>query len=326
MSEANKALVRRYYQQATGDLSAIDQVVGPAFVDHHFPPGLPPGPAGVRQFFQQIIGPAFTGLKIEPKLMLAEGDKVDCHFAFEARHTGEFAGFPPTGNLIRCPAISTFRIEGGKLAEAWEIYDSASFLDQLRAQPSTSQSANAAQFYDAAGNFNQVAAKDAYLHFLRQSGYPVNDNIAQKLFVSDFNLGRFTEVGLAAIVWWGDEKHNYSGLDAFLLPGQVIPEHWHVELPNVPAKMECWLIRHGEVYAYSEGERTQNIKAKVTRSDAPYITVNNERVLRVGDVAGISHPLEKHWMQAGPQGAIFTEFCTFHSGEAVKFTDPKIKF
>jgi hypothetical protein len=31
-------------------------------------------------------------------------------------------------------------------------------------------------------------------------------------------------------------------------------------------------------------------------------------------------------MQAGPQGAIFTEFSTFHTGEAVRFTDPKIKF
>ena len=128
------------------------------------------------------------------------------------------------------------------------------------------------------------------------------------------------------IVWHGDEKYNYSGLDAYLLPGQIIPEHWHVKVGNIPEKMEVWLVRSGEVYTYAEGAPTPNMKAKLTAADAANITMKNEHILGVGEVAGISHPLEKHWMQAGPQGAIFTEFSTFHTGEAVKFTDPKIKF
>ncbi len=133
MSEANKALVRRYYAEAMGGLSGIEQVVSTTFVDHHFPPGLPAGPAGVRQFFQNILSGIFSDLKIEHDFMLAEGNKVDCHFAAVARHTGEFAGIKPKGNLIRCPAISTFRIEDGKLAEAWEIYDSGNLLQQMQA-------------------------------------------------------------------------------------------------------------------------------------------------------------------------------------------------
>jgi D-lyxose ketol-isomerase len=185
---------------------------------------------------------------------------------------------------------------------------------------------NNQQFYDAAGKFDQAAAKRAYLDFLKHAGYPVNDTIANKLFVSDFGLGRFTEAGLGVIVWWGDETNNYSGLDAFLLPGQIIPEHWHVKLGNIPAKMEAWLARYGEMYAYAEGAPAPNPQAKIAPGDAPYLTVKSERILRPGDIAGISHPLEKHWMQAGPQGAIFTEFSTFHTGAAVKFTDPKIKF
>jgi C-1 hydroxylase len=133
MSEANKALVRRYYEEAMGGLAGIEQVVSSTFVDHHFPPGLPPGPAGVRQFFQSILGGIFSDMKLEHEFMLAEGDRVDCHFALVARHTGEFAGIPPKGNRIRCPAISTFRIEGGRLAEAWEIFDSGNLLQQMRA-------------------------------------------------------------------------------------------------------------------------------------------------------------------------------------------------
>jgi len=133
MSEANKALVRRYYTEAMGNLSGIDEVVSATFVDHHFPPGLPSGPAGVRQFFQGILAGVFGDMKIEIDFMLAEGDKVDCHFALLARHTGEFAGIKPKGNTIRCPAISTFRIEAGKLAEAWEIFDSGNLFQQMRA-------------------------------------------------------------------------------------------------------------------------------------------------------------------------------------------------
>lgn len=132
MLEANKDLVRRYYQAVMGDLAGIEEIVADDFVDHHFPPGLPPGPACVRKFFQEIVGPAFSDLRIEIDFLLAEGDKVDCHFVLHARHTGPFGDLAPKGNAIRLPAISTFRIAAGKLAEAWEIFDSGSLKAQMQ--------------------------------------------------------------------------------------------------------------------------------------------------------------------------------------------------
>ena len=182
------------------------------------------------------------------------------------------------------------------------------------------------RFYDATGIFSQEAARAVYLDFLRARGYPVNETIAGKLWTTDFGLGRFTKTGLGVIVWWGDEKYNYSGLDAFLLPGQLIPEHWHEQVRGIPAKMESWLVRSGEIYAYAEGTPTPNAKARLSAADAVHTTAKCERILRVGDIAGLAQPLEKHWMQAGPEGAIFTEFSTFHTGEAVRFTDTKVKF
>ena len=182
------------------------------------------------------------------------------------------------------------------------------------------------QFYDAGGHFDLEAAKGVYLRFLKKAGYPVNDAFVQKLFVTDFGLGRFPSAGAGVMVWWGDEKHGFSGLDAFLLPGQIIPEHWHVKVRDSPEKMEAWLVRYGEMYAGSEGAPTPDPKAKFSAADAAHITVKHERVLGVGEIAGLSRPIEKHWLQAGPEGGIFTEFCTFHTGEAVRFTDPKVKF
>ena len=131
MSEANKALVRRYYQEAMGDLAGIDAIVAAEFVDHHFPPEMPPGPAGVRKFFVEFAGGLFSDMRIEINFLLAEADKVDCHFVFFARHTG---GPDAQGNAIRLPAISTFRIADGKLAEAWEIFDSGLLSQQMGAE------------------------------------------------------------------------------------------------------------------------------------------------------------------------------------------------
>ena len=133
MLEKNKELVNRYYQEAVGNLSGIEEVVAADFVDHHFPPGSPAGPEGVRQFFTGVLGSVFSDMRIDIDYLIAEGDKVDCHFALLAKHTGEFAGIAPKGNQIRCPAISTFRIEGGRLAEAWELFDSGDLMQQLQA-------------------------------------------------------------------------------------------------------------------------------------------------------------------------------------------------
>jgi predicted ester cyclase len=133
MSAQNKDLVRRYYEAAMTDLSQMDEIVTEDYVDHHFPPDVPPGPDGVRQFFTTVLGSVYSDMRIEIDDMIAEDDKVACYFALLARHTGEFAGIEPQGNEIRCPAVSTFRVAGGKLAEGWEIFDSGDLLQQMRA-------------------------------------------------------------------------------------------------------------------------------------------------------------------------------------------------
>lgn len=133
MSEANKKLVRRYYDLVEGDLKGIEDLVTADFVDHHFPPDTPKGPAGVRHFFQTFIPAFFSNLKIEIETMLAEGDRVDCHFIAHFKHVGEFGGVAAKGNQLRVPAISTFRIADGKLAEAWEMFDSGDMLRQIQA-------------------------------------------------------------------------------------------------------------------------------------------------------------------------------------------------
>jgi D-lyxose ketol-isomerase len=185
-----------------------------------------------------------------------------------------------------------------------------------------------ADFYDAAGKFQEQAAKEAYFDLMRAAGYPISENVRKNLAATDFALGRFTEVGLGCVVWVSDPKGNYASLEVFLLPNQIIPEHWHVALPEegVTAKMESWIVRWGSTFTYGEGEPTAKLGVTIPESEAKYLTVKHETPLRLGEVTGIKKPGEKHWQQAGPEGAIITEVSTFHTGKAVRFTNPNVKF
>jgi len=183
-------------------------------------------------------------------------------------------------------------------------------------------------FYGADDKFNVEAAKDAYLAMLKRFGRPFSDELRKTMFVADFGLGHFLEVGLGGNLWVNDKKWNYTSLEMFLLPNQMVPEHWHVALPDesVPAKMESWHVRYGSTYTYGEGSATEKPGVKIHAVEKPFVTVMHEKRLGMGEVTGITKPGEKHWQQAGPEGAIITETSTFHTGAAVRFTNPKIKF
>jgi predicted ester cyclase len=133
MLEQNKALVRRLYEAGMGDLSAMDKIVTEDYIDHHWLPDMPPGVESARAWFRDVLGSVFSDMEVKIDRMIAEGDLVDCHFALHAKHTGAFAGIEPKGNAVVVPAISTHRIEGGKIAESWEIFDSGPLLEQMKA-------------------------------------------------------------------------------------------------------------------------------------------------------------------------------------------------
>lgn len=178
------------------------------------------------------------------------------------------------------------------------------------------------------GKFQEEAAKNAYFDLCHYFGYPRYETVWRNLFVTDFGLGRFSEVGLGAAVWMNEKQANYASLEVFLLPHQVIPEHWHVaiEAEGVAPKMESWTVRYGATFAYGEGEPTSRLSVTLQEKEKPFLTVMHETPLRAGEVTGIRKPLEKHWQQAGPEGCILTETSTYHTPAAVRFTNPAIKF
>jgi steroid delta-isomerase-like uncharacterized protein len=53
------------------------------------------------------------------------------------KHTGPLPGITvePTGNTVEVEGISIFRVEDGKIAEQWCMWDALTFLKQLGALP-----------------------------------------------------------------------------------------------------------------------------------------------------------------------------------------------
>ena len=78
---------------------------------------------------------AFPDLRVELEFTVCEGLIVGCHAVGSGTHTGaSIRGVEPTGRgwSARCNAF--FRIEEGKITQAWTMWDWASILGQLRGE------------------------------------------------------------------------------------------------------------------------------------------------------------------------------------------------
>ena len=111
-----------------------------------------------------------------------------------------------------------------------------------------------------------------------------------------------------------------------MFPGQTCPEHRHapVEQLNYPGKEETFRCRYGLVYLYVDGEPAAKPQAQPPAGSEPYYTVWHEIVLHPGEQYTM-HPDTRHWFQAGPQGAVVSEFSTKSLDEYDIFTDPRIR-
>ena len=74
---------------------------------------------------------AFPDVAVTTDLLLAEGDLVAGRFRGHGTHEGLFNGVPATGRTwdARCTAI--YRVEDGRIAEAWISWDLLSLIEQL---------------------------------------------------------------------------------------------------------------------------------------------------------------------------------------------------
>jgi D-lyxose ketol-isomerase len=176
------------------------------------------------------------------------------------------------------------------------------------------------------GKFQVEKAKQAYLGLMAKHGYPVPESLRTNFWASDFGLGDFVNAGMGGVVWINHEKQGYFGHEIYLLPGQMIVEHGHEATAKGKPKMESWHVRNGSIYTFGEEGGPIPAGLKLAKSQEKYITVQKCYEMQMGDIRTLNRVGAMHFMVGGPQGAIVTEYGTFHDGEGLRFTNPGVKF
>lgn len=180
-----------------------------------------------------------------------------------------------------------------------------------------------ADFNSADGQFQVEKAKDAITALCRHHGYPVFPGMRDKLWISDYGLSRFAELGLAACVFVNNVEDRYMLLDLFILPGQMLPEHWHVAADGLPEKREGWLVRWGTSHIVGLGSPNLGPDVVVPKCHwGGRVTVEHETVAGPGTFVPLAKPESRHWQFGGPEGAIVTEVANVHANAGVRHTDP----
>ena len=177
------------------------------------------------------------------------------------------------------------------------------------------------------GEFDVEKGKDAIVALCKYHGYPIFDDFREKLWVSDYGTGQFTKLGLAANMFVNNEKDRYMLMDLFLLPGQMLPEHWHLEGEGNPAKLEGWLVRHGKSYIIGIGDDNlaEFPAIKVPKCHMKgEVTTKHVAEADPGDFNMLMQVETRHWQFAGEEGAIVTEVANVHTNSAVRHSDKAI--
>lgn len=136
MSEANKALIRRFVEEVQNqhNVDAFDEFFAPSFVNYDPLPGFPGTLEGAKQLHRMLFT-AFPDLQMTIHDQAAEGDKVWTRKTASGTHQGELLGIPATGKHASWKIIDIMTIRNGKVTEHWVVADVMSLMQQLGAVP-----------------------------------------------------------------------------------------------------------------------------------------------------------------------------------------------
>lgn len=167
-----------------------------------------------------------------------------------------------------------------------------------------------------------LAAQERARQMLAGTGIALTNDEAANIEVADLGLDRLSSEGLELVTYVNTDR--YCAKELVIFPGQTCPEHRHPSVAGRAGKQETFRCRRGVVWLYVEGPLTPRIQAKVPEASNDYYTVFHEIVLRPGEQFTIP-PNTLHWFQAGPDGAVVSEFSSPSHDESDVFTDPHVR-
>ena len=165
------------------------------------------------------------------------------------------------------------------------------------------------------------AARERASAMLQQAGIVLTAEEYARFEVADFGLDLLEQIGLEIITYVNTER--VCAKELVLFPWQLCPEHIHPPVGMRPGKEETFRCRWGEVYLYLDGPSDGPFLGQLPQQHGEHLTLRHQVVLRPGEQYTLL-PETWHWFQAGPAGAIVSEFSTRSTDEADIFRDPSI--
>ena len=135
-AQENVAVVRRYFDEFLNGRKAelADELMTS---DHYYHDPQVPGAAGPAAMAAAVAvyQDGVDGHWNVQEIRAAEGDRVVARWTGTGTHNAEVNGIPPTGKPVSVDALHLFRLEGGKIAEQWVVWDTLGLLQQLGVVP-----------------------------------------------------------------------------------------------------------------------------------------------------------------------------------------------
>jgi steroid delta-isomerase-like uncharacterized protein len=138
MSEANKVLVRRWFDEVwnQGRVETIDELFAANGIGYGLGDTEAPlhGPAEFKPFVANLRG-ALPDIHMTIDDIVTEGDRVTVRITIEGTHKGGQLGVAPSGKRVRIAGIVIVRIANGQIVEGWNSWDQLGLLRQIGALP-----------------------------------------------------------------------------------------------------------------------------------------------------------------------------------------------
>ena len=120
------------------DVSRFAEIVAPDYVNHNA--FAEPGLEGVKKVFAGILaGVPDLEVFVEDVFVSADGSRVVGRYRYEGTHTGNFLGYPATGNPFAMRSIDIWRVEDGRFVEHWDELNTLDVFIQVGAVPPPKQ-------------------------------------------------------------------------------------------------------------------------------------------------------------------------------------------
>lgn len=135
MSDANKEVVRRHYEQGVnkGDIAVATECFAGEYVNHI--PGQSEPQRGISAWegFFRSLRAAFPDLTTRLEHLVGQDDMVAVRHVWRGTHEGYYQGIPPTQRPVTFTGADIYRIVDGKIVEEWSEFDELGLLRQLGA-------------------------------------------------------------------------------------------------------------------------------------------------------------------------------------------------